>query len=128
MRVPWAQISVPGNQLDMKRFTRAFFGASIDNIAPNTQIDHITLVWEGERHDDRTLKLGDNHMDKLNVPPAGDRGRLFYRGKALLFTRRSDGAFDFDAGDQNERQRWRAMSRRYGVIHRLSTNREWGLF
>lgn len=52
---------VPGNQLDMKRFTRAFFGAAIDNLAPNEEIDHITLIWDGEEHPDRTLKFGHNY-------------------------------------------------------------------
>jgi hypothetical protein len=119
---------IPGNQLDMKRYTRAYFGAGIDNLAPETEIDHITLVWDGVRHTDRTLKYGDNHMDKLNVPPAGALGRDFYRGRALLFRRRSDGAFDFEAGGAAERRRWTGASRRVGVIHRLSTTREWGLF
>jgi hypothetical protein len=119
---------VPGNQLDMKRYTRAFFGAGIEDLQPQTEIDHITLVWEGTPHHDRTLKYGHNHMDKLNVPPAGTRGREFYRGKALLFTRRPDGTFDFAAGGPAERRAWRAASRRSGVIHPLSPTREWGLF
>jgi hypothetical protein len=74
------------------------------------------------------VAFGDNLMDKLNVPPSGDRGRLFYRGKTLLFSRRSDDAFDFAAGDQTQRRLWRETSRRCRTIHPLSRNREWGLF
>lgn len=118
----------PGNQLDMKRFTRAYFGASVDKVEPNTEIAKITLIWDGERHVDRTLKFGDNQMDKLNVPPGGRRGELFYDGKTLLFSRRPDGAFDFAAGDRTQRRVWRQSSGRDGIIHRLSSKREWGLF
>ena len=86
---------VPGNQLDMTRYTRVFFGAPPTNVRPNDIIDHVILVWSGVRHHDRTLKFGDNGMDKLNVPFAGPRGSLFYQGTTLLFTRRRDSAFDF---------------------------------
>lgn len=120
---------VPGNQLDMKRFTRAFFGAGIEDLEPQTEIDpNITLVWDGVPHSNRTLKYGDNQMDKLNVPPAGERGRTYYRGKTLLFRRRPDGGYDFLPGDNAQRQRWRQASEARGVVHRLSPTREWGLF
>src|SRR5262249_13620078 len=45
---------IPGNQLDMKRFTRAFFGAPIETLDPNTEIDQITLVWDGDVYPNRT--------------------------------------------------------------------------
>lgn len=116
---------VPGNQLDMKRFTRAFFDVPVENVVPNTIIDRVTLVWDGTRHADRTLKFGDNGMDKLNVPPAANRGAAFYRGKTLLFTRQPDGSFLFNVGDAEEKNRWRSRSR--GLVYRVG-RREWGLF
>jgi len=119
---------IPGNQLDMKRFSRAFFGADIENLAPNTEIDQISLIWDGERIPDRTLKYGDNHMDKLNIPPAGDRGKMFYRDKALLFRRATLHEFEFHVGDRRQRAGWRRSSKAQGVLYRLSPTREWGLF
>ncbi len=116
---------IPGNQLDMKRFTRAFFRARVENVAPNTIIDRITLVWNGSPHVERTLKFGDNEMDKLNVPPVGSRGDQFYRGKTLLFTRKPDGTFKFDVGDDAKRERWKARSRT--AVYKVGP-REWGLF
>jgi hypothetical protein len=71
---------IPGNQLDMTRYTRAFFGAPPAHVQPNDIIDHVTLVWDGIPYTDRTLKFGDNGLYKLNVPPAGARGPLVYRG------------------------------------------------
>jgi hypothetical protein len=118
---------IPGNQLDATRYTRVFFGAPATDIPPNEIIDHITLVWSGVRHHDRTLKFGDNGMDKLNVPPAGSRGRLFYRGKTLLFTRLRDGAFDFTVGDNSDRRTWRRRSQRLNAFYHVGP-REWGLF
>lgn len=119
---------IPGNQLDMKRFTRAFFGARVEDVKANTEIDKITLIWGKQINEARTLRFGDNGMDKLNVPPAGRRGVLFYRGKTLLFSRRADGAFSFEVGDAKMRAKWMKRSRKQGVVHRLSSQRQWGLF
>jgi len=117
----------PGNQLDMKRGTRAFFGATVEEVQPNDIIDHVTIVWGSETYRERTLKYGHNGMDKLNVPPVGDRGRDFYKDKTLLFTRLSNGAFRFEVGDSNNLRDWRKTSRTKGVLHKVG-RREWGLF
>lgn len=119
---------IPGNQLDMKRFTRVFFGASVENLAPQTEINQITLLWDGQRLANRTLKYGDNHMDKLNVPPPGDHGRMFYKDKTLLFRRAGLDEYEFHVGDSEQRKTWRKSSKASGVVHRLSVTREWGLF
>jgi len=118
----------PGNQLDMKRFSRVFFGASIEELAPNTIIDVVTLFWEGRAHKDRTLKFGDNGMDKLNVPPPGEKGPMFYKGKTLHFIRMDDGSFLFDVGNEAQKNKWRSRSTRVGFSYRYPGGREWGLF
>jgi hypothetical protein len=118
---------VPGNQLDMKRFTRAFFGAPIEDVPPNTIIDEVTLLWRGNKFAGRTLKFGDNAMDKLNVPPAGNRGLTYYRDKTLLFTRLPDGSFRFTVGSARQKQDWKARSSKRGILAKVGP-REWGLF
>src|ERR1700722_8239953 len=110
----------------MKRFTRAFFGAPVRDVPPLEEIDRVTLVWDGIAYHDRTLKFGDNHMDKLNVPPAGARGKHFYRGRTLLFSRRRDGAYDFQAGSPTDGRSWKRASDRSGVASPLSARRERG--
>ena len=117
----------PGNQLDMKRFTRAFFGAPVTDVPPNEEIDRITLVWEEVQYNNCTLKYGDNGMDKLNVPPSGDRGPEYYRGKTLLFLRNPTGRYQFVVGDETEKRTWRRQSERLGTLHRVG-QREWGVF
>ena len=118
----------PGNQLDMTRYMRVFFGVPATEVPPNAELDRVTLVWDGERHPDRTLKFGENGMDKLNVPPAGERGRMFYRGKALLFSRRSDGAYDYAVGDERQAAEWERKSRTQGQQYAMPGGRKWGLF
>ncbi len=118
----------PGNQLDMKRFTRVYFGAAADDLPPETPIDDLTLIWDGAPHTHRTLKFGDNKMDKLNVPPVGQRGDRYYEGKTLLFTRVRSHVFDFKVGDEAQKESWRRLSERSGVLMPNIKTREWGLF
>lgn len=118
----------PGNQLDMPRFCRVFFGAPALDLPPETEIDHVTLVWNGRRFAGCTLKFADNHMDKLNIPLAGERGPHFYSGKTLMFTRRNDGLFVFSVGEGAVAREWhlRSRSRRYKLAG--NSKRRWGLF
>lgn len=120
----------PGNQLDMTRYTRVFFGAALCDVPVNTVIDELTLVWDGHRYEGRTLRFCDNGIDKLNVPPAGSRGPLYYKNRTLLFTRQSDGTFAFVVGDRRQVTEWRRISRQRGLLHAMPGRkpREWGLF
>jgi hypothetical protein len=118
----------PGNQLDMRRFTRVFFGGAAEDLPPETPIDKLTLIWDGESHPDRTLKYGDNGMDKLNIPPVGDRGDMFYARKTLLFTRVAPRVFEFRVGDDSDKRKWHHESRLRGVLMPRISQREWGLF
>ena len=121
---------IPGNQLGMTPYTRVFFGTPVSDVQPNTEVDRITLIWDGQEYADRTLKFGHNGMDILNVPPTGERGLLYYEGKTLLFTRRSDGTFEFTVGSESEKRRWRAKSARARLAYRMSgkDQRQWGVF
>jgi hypothetical protein len=119
----------PGNQLDMTRYTRVFFGFPAVDVAPNTTIGFVTLVWNGMAHSDRTLKFGNNGMDKLNVPPSGDYGPLFYKNKTFLFTRNVDGSFLFTVGTNTNCAKWRRLSNQLNANYTMQPGgREWGLF
>ena len=119
----------PGNQLDMTRFTRVFFGCPAVDVAPKTIIDHVTLVWNEVNYSARTLKFGNNGMDKLNVPPSGEHGPLFYINKTFLFTRKEDGSFLFNVGTNANCAKWRRLSKQLHANYTmLPGGREWGLF
>jgi hypothetical protein len=119
---------VPGNQLDMTRYSRVFFGARAADVPPSTVIDYVTLVWDGTAYGSRTLKYGNNGMDKLNVPPAGERGAKFYKDKTLLFTRLPNGTFAFHVGAQRDPRQWQLESEKRQANYRLPGGRRWGLF
>jgi hypothetical protein len=119
---------IPGNQLDMTRHTRVFFGAPVADAEPNAALGQITLIWDGYIHTDRTLKFGENGMDKLNVPPAAERGPLYYRGKTLLFTRQPDATYNFSVGDARQAAAWQRLSLRSGLSYRMPGGRRWGVF
>lgn len=119
---------IPGNQLDMVRYTRVFFGIPATDVERNTVIDHIKIVWEGQHYPSQTLKFGNNWMDKLNVPSVGERGSKFYQGKTLLFTRQPDGSYDFVVGGKEQSRIWKRKSRALRLLYAMSGGREWGLF
>jgi hypothetical protein len=119
----------PGNQLDMTRYTRVFFGFPAIDIALNKIIGHVTLIWNDKAYRERTIKFGNNGMDKLNVPPAGDYGPLFYKNKAFLFTRNVDGSFLFNVDENEDFAKWRKLSKELNAYYTMSpSGREWGLF
>lgn len=119
---------LPGNQLDMTRHTRVFFGSPASDVPANTVIDQITLIWDDQKHIGRTLKFGNNGMDKLNVPLVGTRGPLYYRNKTLLFTRLPNGEFVFTVGSETDRLQWRSNSQQKHAAYHLPGGREWGVF
>lgn len=94
----------PGKLLNRTRFSQAFFGAPIANLPKNVEIDHITLVWNGTPIPMRTLKLGDNGRDQLNVPPAEPRGEMLEHGQTLVFTRLSHNQFQLDDGSRADKK------------------------
>lgn len=117
----------PGNQLDMKRFTRVFFGVAPLDVPNDTELRRVTLIWRGEPYPDRTLRYANNGMDKLNVPPVADP--RFYENKTLLLRRRDDGSFDFEVGGARLRKDWLRRSRTGGAVYTMSPGRRrWGLF
>lgn len=79
-----------GNQLEMKRYTRVFFGFPAQDLPKNSPIGGVALVYGTAVHPDRHLRYGDNQMDKLDLPVPGVNAPRDYRHEALLFTRHVD--------------------------------------
>lgn len=124
----------PGNQLDLKRFSRVFFGFPAIDLAENSPIGSITIVYRGYEHHDRHLRYGDNHMDKLDLPVPGVNAPRDYRNLTLCFQRSvsSQGLllFDLEVGTGSERAAWRRRSRAAGGLFKMGggSSREFGVF
>jgi hypothetical protein len=80
----------PGNQLDLRRGTRAFFGFSTATRPNNSPIGQVGLLFRGHLHR-RNLRFGDNSMDKLDLPALTPA--VNYANQTVLFTRQPRGTY-----------------------------------
>lgn len=81
-----------GNQLDTPRGTRVFFGFPPDQVDLNTVLGHIELQVPGFEPETRSVRFGNNAMDKVNLPRPGLRGPANYDNSYLIFDRLGTGA------------------------------------
>lgn len=122
-----------GNQLELRRYTRVFFGFPARDLPQNSAIGGIAIVLGGTIHPDRHLRYGDNQMDKLDLPvPAG--AAIDYRNQAVLFTREvgplGQVRFKMKLAGNGEGARWRATSKRLSTLFKFAgaSTREFGVF
>lgn len=83
---------VPGNQLDMPRGTRVYFGFDAANVPKNTKFGEVMIQATGHAAVSRTVKFANNSMDKINLPLPGRHGPPSYDDAYLIFQRERDGA------------------------------------
>lgn len=125
----------PGNQLELKRFTRVFCGFPAADLPQNSYIGAVVMEYAGYLHPDRHLRYGDNGMDKLDLPVPGVGAPPDYRKQTLRFTREAGRGgrlrFILDLATSGaERQTWRANSRKIGGLFRMGggSPREFGVY
>lgn len=75
-----------GNQLDLPRGFRVFFGFSAAQVPRNTVFGELRLRCVGFSPTLRTMRFGNNQMDKLNLPLPGRDGPASYDKRVLLFS------------------------------------------
>jgi hypothetical protein len=76
-----------GNQLDLPRGTRVFFGFPATEVPLNYHFGPLMIQCEGHQPTERTMRFGNNAMDKLNLPVPGEEGPPSYDNSILLFER-----------------------------------------
>jgi hypothetical protein len=76
-----------GNQLDLPRGFRVFFGFPSIEVPRNTIFGTLWLCCTGFSPVRRTMRFGNNQMDKLNLPLPGQDGPASYDRSVLLFSR-----------------------------------------
>src|SRR5581483_10115396 len=74
-----------GNQLDLPRGARVFFGFPADDVPRNTIFGNVVIVCDGYDPVVRSMRFGNNMMDKINLPVPGQHGPGTYDHSFLLF-------------------------------------------
>ena len=80
-------VGVPGNQLDTPKGTRVFFGFPSTTVARNTILGHVASGFGGGPPIERSVRFGNNQMDKVNLPVPGNGGPPTYDNQFLVFER-----------------------------------------
>jgi len=116
-----------GNQIDLQRGTRVFFGFGDARLPPNSPIGSVRIEYE--RHTAvRNLRFGNNKMDKLDLPIPVQEGPPTYRRQTLLFTRKAKGVFQLQIGLPADIANWKARSRAQDTLFQMRSGREFGVF
>lgn len=117
----------PGNQIDLQRGSRVFFGFGAGRVPRNTLFGVVFIRHQGEVVE-CNMRFGNNYMDKLNLPIPDSPGPAAYDNRTLLFERNSDGVFDLKVGTAKEIAEWRMLSIQQGSLFRMRGGREFGVF
>jgi HKD family nuclease len=117
-----------GNQIDMKKGTRVFFGIGDADVPKNSPLGTV-LIRYGQHSASRNLRYGNNSMDKIDLPIPDQEGPPSYRNQTLLFSRQPDGSFRLDLGSSDQIRQWKETSDRRGTrFHMERGTREFGVF
>ncbi len=118
----------PGNQLDLRRGTRVYFGFSPAPVSPNTILGNVTMRYADKQPNARSVRFGDNHMDKVNLPIPGEDGPASYDNTYVHFERIGKRSFKVTLSTDNEQQIWRKTSVKQQMLYALAGGREYGFY
>ncbi len=116
-----------GNQIDMQRGSRVFFGFGDMTHPKNSPIGTVRILYEAHSAR-RNLRFGNNSMDKLDLPIPSVEGPPSYSGQTLLFTRESPTTFRLTVGVAADIAKWKARSKAGGTLFSMRSGREFGVF
>jgi hypothetical protein len=116
-----------GNQIDMQRGSRVFFGFGDKTLPKNSHVGNVRILY-GTHSASRNLRFGNNSMDKLDLPIPSVEGPPSYSGHTLLFTRESPTSFRLTVGTATDISNWKAKSRAAGTLFTMRSGREFGVF
>lgn len=116
-----------GNQIDLQRGARVFFGFGDRELTRNSPIGTVVILY-GAHSATRNMRFGNNSMDKLDLPIPGDEGPPSYADKTLLFSREGPGRFRLTVGTPDQVAEWKARSHAAGTAFSMRSGREFGVF
>jgi len=117
-----------GNQIDLRRGTRVFFGFSPVTVPRNTVLGQITLQYENRPPRSRSVRFANNSMDKINMPIPGEDGPENYDNTVVHFERFDPKRFRVTLGNHDEVQSWKQKSAEQGMREELAGGREFGFY
>lgn len=117
-----------GNQLDLRRGTRVFFGFPPDTVGRNTVLGSVAIQYDAMRPVNRSVRFGDNSMDKVNLPIPDQDGPDSYDHSALRFERIGAGQFRLIRGTPAQLADWRRRSSAQGMFYELAGGRAFGFY
>ena len=74
-----------GNQVDLKRGARVFFGFPAAGVATDTVLGQVRIGCPGYDEQECSVRYGNNQMDKVNLPVPGKDGPDTYDESILIF-------------------------------------------
>jgi HKD family nuclease len=119
--------SKAGNQLDTRRGTRVYFGFPPDAVPRNTILGSVTLQYGHDLPSIRSIRFGNNQMDKVNLPIPGQDGPDSYDNTIIHFEK-INGTFHLKLGSHLDLTLWRKKSKRQGMLYELYGGREFGFY
>lgn len=117
----------PGNQIDLPRGSRVFFGLSAASVPRNTLLGSVK-IRHAYRQSTCHMRFGNNSMDKLNLPIPEELGLPSYAQHSLLFVRDADGSYRMIVQPSAQKTGWRATSKAQGTLLEMRSGREYGVF
>lgn len=117
----------PGNQVDARRGSRVYFGFSPRQVPRNTVFGEVFIQYGNKTPVNRSVRFGNNSMDKINLPIPGRDGPESYDNTVLHFERVGNGVFRLTLGSAVKARKWRKMSNAQGMMGELN-DRKFGFY
>ncbi len=117
----------PGNQIDLQRGSRVFFGFAARTVERNTSLGEVPVRFNGITTACH-MRFGNNSMDKLTLPIPNHPGPPSYENTTLRFERGADGVFELTLGTPQRVRQWKDRSRALDSLFQMVGGREFGVF
>ena len=124
----------PGNQLMLKRNSRAFFGFPVEDLEKDSWIGSVEIEYDGQVRLECQMRFSNNAMDVLTLPIPGTEGPAQYDQETLRFERKGIRKFRLHVGRAGDKSSWRQRSKRIDAAFRMkkgraaTIGREWGVY
>lgn len=120
-------VNRPGNQIDLQRGSRVFFGFDARSVVRNTSLGEVPIRYNNEITQCH-MRFGNNSMDKLTLPIPHNPGPQSYENTTLLFTRNTNRVFDLTVGNARQKRLWQQQSRVANGLFQMVGGRQFGVF